>query len=679
MLVGVAALVAVIPLRNLFEAFPLVLFVAALALFMVPGALLTHWLAGEHLSGGAQVPVAFVISVSVYGILGIPFLLLGLNVGIYLGLCGLVLVCFLAAAAVSGFRGRPGARVRERAASPLELVLGALFLVLTAILAFVSRLRIPDIYEDIWVYTAWVREFANTDSLASYEPYFGNSIEGLSRAKVNGWLLEQAALSRVSGLDPVELVLNYLTPTLVVVALLSFYALSRVLIKNEAAALFTGCLCALFFLSYLSPGIHVFGGELIGRAAEDKLVARFTFLPVALIFAVLFLEHRRVRYLGLFALVVWAVVSVHPIGLAIICLATGSFVLVYVAVNLRDRRAWSGAADLGMVLASALVPPVILLAAGQQSAALYSADINSGDPRVLANMVFVRPEWRHILEFENGSFIMHPFLLLTPAIAVAYLLGLPFLAFRLRRGLAAPMLLGIMVVIALLVYVPPVATFFGNEIIVPGQLWRMAWPIPLAALITLGWMSWWATVSVAGWLNWRGLGSRWTEYLPVLLVLVIALGVAPLTVLGARAVYEARDLDPVDVAGYPADPIFDWMDENIAEPAVVLAPDPENTVIPAYSSSADVVSLRGRAIINNLDELEARVGEEIDVPRRALDVQEFYDGTTTEEAFEILRRREVDYVLVPENTVLEYQLDQMTGFDRVRTPSERYSLFEVNL
>lgn len=105
-----------------------------------------------------------------------------------------------------------------------------------AVLAFASRARIPGYYNDWWVYVAYVRELLNTDDLGRYEPYLGMETS-VSRLKINGWLLEEAAFSRLSGIDPVELVLQYLSPTLVIVSLLSFYALVRVLLKDETAAL----------------------------------------------------------------------------------------------------------------------------------------------------------------------------------------------------------------------------------------------------------------------------------------------------------------------------------------------------------------------------------------------------------------------------------------------------------
>ncbi|CAN5594046.1 hypothetical protein BH24ACT22_BH24ACT22_07050 [soil metagenome] len=677
-LLGVLSATVVGPLRGLADSSPVLMFLATFVLFMGPGVLLTRWVMGSGITGGVLIPVAFVFSAGVFGILGVPLLLMGLSIEAYLWASGALLLCFLIAALIRAFlRVPPTKQAGSAALGPLEWVLWLLFSGMCAVLAYASRLRMPDIYEDIWVYIAWVREFADAKSLASHEPYLGERIEGLSRAKINGWLLEQAAISRVSGLDPVEMVLDYLTPALVVISLLSLYALSRVLLKNEVAALLTGCVCAVFFLAHLGAGIHGVGGELIGRAAEDKLVTRFSFMPVALILAALFLESFRLRYLVLFGLVVWSVVVIHPIGLPIIGLAVGSFCLVYLTINLRRKRAWVGTASLGSVLASAVVPPAILLLVGGQAAALYSADINSGDPRILANMVFVRPEWRHIYELGNGYYIMHPYLLLNPAVAAAYLFGIPFLLFHLRRSLAAQMLFGILVFVALLVYVPPVATFFGNQVIIPGQLWRMAWPIPLAALLTLGWIFWKLTTLVAARLNRSGFSEKLTKYVPALLVVTLALAVMPLAVSGALEVKATSD-PPIDV-GYPADPIFPWIRENLNEPSVVLAPDSENTTIPAYSSSADVVSLRGGAILNNLPALKRRIDGDVKAPRRALDVQKFYSGPTFDEARKILRRYDVDYVMVYKNTPQHRQIEGLLEFEPIKTPGERYKLFRVDL
>ena len=87
-----------------------------------------------------------------------------------------------------------------------------------------------------------------------------------------------------------DLVFRYMNPALAVVALLAVYALARTILKSERAALVCGCLYALFFLINLDASRLSFGGEFVSRLAEDKLAARFVFLPMALAFAAAFLE-----------------------------------------------------------------------------------------------------------------------------------------------------------------------------------------------------------------------------------------------------------------------------------------------------------------------------------------------------------------------------------------------------
>jgi hypothetical protein len=224
-------------------------------------------------------------------------------------------------------------------------------------LAFVATRRVPSNYDDAWVYLSWVRDFMGAERLALRDPYFGERTAELSRVKVNGWLLEQAALSRVSGLDPIEMVLRYLTPTLVVVALLAVYALARVLLKSERAAVLSATVYALFHVVFIEPSVHNVGVELAVRIAEDKHAARFLVLPVALLSAALFVEGRKLRYLGLFAFLCWTTVAVHPSVLAPLGLCMLGFGLVHVAANPRRRTAWAGMAALALAMWSVVSVP----------------------------------------------------------------------------------------------------------------------------------------------------------------------------------------------------------------------------------------------------------------------------------------------------------------------------------
>ena len=399
-------------------------------------------------------------------------------------------------------------------------------------------------------------------------------------------MFEQAALSKASGIDPVDLVLRDLTPTLVMMSLLALHALARVLLRDRTAALLVASLYALGLLLDVE-------GRWIGRVAEDKFLAWFLCLPVALIFAVLFLERREKRHLATFAFFCWAVVAVHPVGLAIVGLSAAGLGLFHAAANWRARQAWAGAAGLAGALMSILLAPLLYLLATGDSlvAALQSADISSGDPAVLANMVFVKPEWQRVLELGHGYYMVHPAQLQNPVVPVAFLVGLPFLFTRLRRSPTAQLLAGMLVVPAVVCFVPPVATFLGDHVILPGQMWRLAWPIPLAASLTVGWIVWEATRLARVGLRSIGGSRRLGRLLPLALVCALMIAAAPVLAGKAETVHGA--LVGARDTGMCFDPAFRWMRDHVEKGSVVLAPDLENTCIPAYSANTNVASLRG--------------------------------------------------------------------------------------
>jgi len=671
------------PLRVLSEALPPVAFVSTFALFMVPGILLSLWFMSEYFPGAALVPIAFVLSTSLFGVLAVPVLVLHAGLGAYLWVTATVVFAFLGAATLKTLPEKPPEASKGKQSEgslPTRLSVGVLWVAFTALsagLAYASAAGAPGSYGDLWVYLAWVREYLNADHLALVDPYLGHKVATLSRVKINGWLVEQAAFSKVSAIDPVRMVIRYLAPDLVLVAMLAFYALARLLLKSKSAALFCGCLYALFFLLNLAPSPFTFGGEFVGRIAEDKFVAKFFFFPVALCLAVAFLESRKRRYLAAFAFVCWASVAVHPVGLAIIGLPMAGFGLVHVILNPLRKEAWAGMVKLAAALLSfGFVPGLFMLATGKSFVALLeAADINSGDPTVLANMVFVVAKRNRILDLGNGSYMMDPYLLHDPVILGSLLLGIPFLLLRLKRALGAQLLAGTLILVTVVVYAPPVATFFGNNIVVPGQLWRLAWPLPLAAVLTVGWMVWEAMRHSQKGLNRLRIPPPITAFLPFVVLGAMIAATAPASVAAVEKVHEAGG----PPYGGPTcfAPVFPWLRNNITKPSVVLAPDRQNTCIPAYSAKANVVSVRGSQVLAHLKDLERRAGRKIEVPQRALDVQKFFQGATPQERWQILRRRKVDYVMAYSGSPTDKQLRHLPGLAVVEVPGEYFKLYKV--
>ena len=660
---------------------PWAMLLSTLVLFLTPGALVVRWFLRDYFSGAALVPAAFVTSVGIFALLAVPLLILQSTLAAYLLVCGTLIAVSWLASVVLTFRpeqaedGRTGVVLSDRGG-----LLWVPFAALVAALSYIATNTAPSYYGDIWIYLSWVREYLGGDRLASVEPFFGREV-GLSRARINGWLLEQAAASRVSGVDPVDLVFTYLNPALVVVAFLVFYALARILFESEKAALLSGCLYALFFFMHLSQSRIAWGGEFVQRLPEDKLVAKFLFLPLALAFAYAFLEGGAKRYFLGFTFLCCAVMAVHPIGLAIIGISMAGFAVLHLGANPRSRAAWARISAMGLTGVAIIVVPAILVSSFTDeslSNALADSDINSGDPDVLRNMIFVSPERNRIFELADGSYMMHPSLILDPAIAAAFLIGLPFLLWRLKRSLAAQLLFGTLYVTTVIVYVPPISTFLGDYVVLPGQIWRLAWPVQLAAVLTLGWLVWTATEYMAACLRNLGPARSLAGALPILLIVGLTAAVVPQARQGMESIEAHRETSR-ESGFYPSDPIFPWFRDEIRSPVVVLAPDIQSARIPAYTSEANVVSRRGGLVLRVLPELEERASGQIEVPQGSLDVREFFSGTTLQRGVEILRRNNVDYVMVAKDSQLTESLRRLSGFTSVQTPSERYDLYAVNL
>ncbi|MDQ4128352.1 MAG: hypothetical protein M3151_10465, partial [Actinomycetota bacterium] len=176
-----------------------------------------------------------------------------------------------------------------------------------------------------------------------------------------------------------------------------------------------------------------------------------------------------------------------------------------------------------------------------------------------------------------------------------------------------------------------------------------------------------------------GIGRGATRALPLVLVAVLVAVAVPPAV--AKAVGLYREFEVARSPDYDPDPIFPWIRDNMHEPVVLLARDSVNNVVPAYSTSVNVVSQRGEGMIRDREKLERRAGSGIGIPKRYLDVHDFFFGPTLDrEAHEILRRYEADYLMVYAGGPLDERLKTLPGFSAVDgAPREKYGLYAVDL
>src|SRR5215212_773187 len=111
LLLSLMALAVVGPLRDILAPVPALLFLAAFALFMVPGLVLSlALLPGPDLAGPTRVPSAFALSAGVFGLAALPELILNKSIAFYPVICGGILALALGFAAVRVERKRVTAR-----------------------------------------------------------------------------------------------------------------------------------------------------------------------------------------------------------------------------------------------------------------------------------------------------------------------------------------------------------------------------------------------------------------------------------------------------------------------------------------------------------------------------------------------------------------------------------------
>lgn len=649
------------PLREALSGVDPLLFLASFVLFLTPGAVLCRLLLREETEGIEIIPPAFVFSAGGLGLLAVAALTLKWPLELYLGICGTVLAISLVVAAILVIRGSAsGASETTDGSWLLWLPFGFMGGVLS--LASLGVVHPPN--ADTWRYLIYVREFLEVSPL-------GASVSG--RYAINGWVTEQAALSKLSGLDPVNMTLDYLVPVMTVVSVLAIYWLSRVLFESRQAALFAGCIATLSYLIQIDDLQQLAGSQIIAHSAQDKFVTWYTFLPMDLGLAILFMRTRKLRYLGLFTLVCWSVVIIHPMGLLSVGMAVTGFILAHLAVSPRSWRSWRSSAALGVAMSSIGLPPAIYLLG---SGSPLVSKLASEEPGTSSVLLSITQNSERLMVLDGGQYIMHPSFLLNPIVLTAYVLGVPFLIWRLRRSLTAQLLLGTLLFTPIFIYVPQISTLIG-KIIGPWSLWRLTWPVQLAALLTVGWLVWELLRYLGTVLGRVGL-ERAAPFLPILAISVLMATAAPPALAGLRSANGEGETPQEESSCM--DPAFRWMQGVVREPGtVVLAPDRENSCFPAYTLNAEYVAYRTGYFPKEQPTSKEGTSDTPEIPRNILDVRKFFGAAALDgEMVEILERYSVDMIILTSSSPLNEQLERLPGFEPMDNPGGRYRFYRVN-
>ncbi|NIN68403.1 MAG: hypothetical protein GTO63_27590, partial [Anaerolineae bacterium] len=255
-----------------------------------------------------------------------------------------------------------------------------------------------------------------------------------------------------------------------------------------------------------------------------------------------------------------------------------------------------------------------------------------------------------------------------------YLLA-PLFLFRLRESNAARLIFASMIVLPLVLYVPPLAAIVG-KIVMPFLLWRLAWPLSLLSILTIGWVLWLAVAKLAA------LVRKLTVRVSVLFQHAGALVVVVLALLVARPSIEAGLVNLGERSSAlqfytctAARNALLYLDQLAHDrPVDVLASRSLNFCIPGQAGLANVIEFRGYGTANRLP--VEMIYESL---QRVEDASYFSSANMVDDlVVAAIERYDIDYVMVErERIYLDLQLRHLpTIFTQVYTDRD-YALYAV--
>jgi tetratricopeptide (TPR) repeat protein len=660
-LVTVLLLVFALLRQQIATTWPALSAAVAFALFLLPGAVLTYWFLPDQ-SLLERLPTAFVLSTGLLIVPGVLVLTLHLSLDVFVwtfaGIAGAAIF-----ASVLLFARHSASNVE---AEPVDDAIGPWLLVVLSVLVAAlcyTSLRIPLIGDD-WAGMPFLQGYLAAERVNLYEPFHGTGLAPTSRSEFSVWGLVFALWSRLSGLGPIDQY-RYQRPMMTLVALAAFFVLARRVLLRRSAAAFVTAFWMITLLASIAWGNP--GYDLVARINQDKFSLRYIVLPVALSLLLSYFQHRRQRDLWFFGLAAWAMGGTHPMGAVLVGLPCLGFGLVHLGLE-RDLRTFGRLVLAALFLGTGLILPAIQLLGVDRAWLAFDLQ-GTTDPNLLTRLGMATRAYRLSL-LPNAAYALHPAAVLQPVNLIA-LLGLPLLLWRLRKSLAARLLLGTFVFVPLLLYFPLTGRLIGR-LITPWLLYRMAWSIPLAAALTIGWCLW-AGIEYLGKRLARAGTASWAFAILPLAVLALVAGVLGPSIHRGQVYLEDVRSDPRRAQCQGVAPLLEQLPEIVKTQSIVLASHDLNFCIPAFTSQAKVLAYRWTTTLSRFP--PDRRGEALQRVRDMLyySSARFVDG----ELAAILARYDVRYVLIKEERLLNLQLQRLSAWFEPIAEQGGYVLYAV--
>jgi len=637
------------PLRDRLTALSsLLTAVLTLAIFLLPGVALVC-LVGDDGNWWERLALAFVASLAIPGLAAQVVMLLHTSLVVYVWAFLVLTIVLLMAAAVRCWVAPDVQGPRETTDRLSPWLLATLLAVVIGLVYFSFNSPTDG---DQWNIAAWIQNILYDPHIMVEEPLYGVGFPVSPRYLFSTWLVHQGLMSFLGGLDPVEQFQALRVP-LMLLSLGAIFRLACTLsARRDAAAL----MCAAWglYLMLWNKGT-VAGYELIVRPDLDKSIAAFTLLPTGLSMVLSIFNRRLKRDWIWLVICTIAAPLTHPLAIGLMGLSLAGFGLLEL-VTQYNRQTFFRLVGVATILSLGAILSVISAIQMNDAEAISTSLTDLTDPGLPKRL-----NWALSLEriwiLESGDYILHPRLILQTLHIPAFL-GLPLLVWRLRGCRSSRLLFGMLVLIPGLLVFPLTAGLLGR-VVTPWLLFRLHWPISLAAAMTLGWGAWGLLQKV--------LSSRWRTGLGVTGLLIV-FGIALPHLEASLQWLIQRKIDPVASFCTYAEPILRPIKDLTPRSTMVLAEQDINLCLASYAPYANILEFRTTNVVRYYPLEQRDEGWQRVFDSYYFSGAEFVD----DRLMEILDRYDTQYLIVRLNSPLEPQLRHLpelfypvtTGFHR---------------
>ncbi|MFQ5477082.1 MAG: tetratricopeptide repeat protein [Candidatus Binatia bacterium] len=324
---------------------------------------------------------------------------------------------------------------------------------------------------DDWWDLAYVRSWIELGYFSASEPFFRSDFVH-PRFVWNGWLMLQALVSDLTGIDSMDFQSGPLAVWVCLLAVSAVAMLAEAVLGREARSTRTAALLCTPLWLYGTESLPFFT-----RLYQDKFVAGLVLMPALLACCALYLRRPRPLVLLLVLSCAVATVSVHGLIYAVSLVGVGALFLAYLAGR---RRSVLDRSLIALLLATGL-PLLYPLWQGLTLGGIFDAQgigVSQVDnPVVRAHWALGRLFWpdRWYSVVNPAAVFGPPALLLLPSTVLLW---------RDRRRIESATLLSLVLVPCVLIFVPGVSAAVGR-LLVPWMLYRLGWLVPVPLLMAL--------------------------------------------------------------------------------------------------------------------------------------------------------------------------------------------------